>query len=191
MNNLPKVSPEALSLWARILQALPEARLVMTRVPDGSARGEFAARLAAQGVAPARLGLHGRLPEPDYQALLGGIDCALDPFPYNGTTTTCETLWRGIPVVTRIGATSVARSGHALLKLMGLEELAADNDEQYVRIVVALANDAERLDRLRSELPQRFAASPLRDERGLARDIEAAYRDMWRTWCRAQGRHTA
>jgi predicted O-linked N-acetylglucosamine transferase (SPINDLY family) len=94
-------------------------------------------------------------------------------------------------VVTRIGATSVARSGHALLKLMGLEELAADNDEQYVRIVVALANDAERLDRLRSELPQRFAASPLRDERGLARDIEAAYRDMWRTWCRAQGRHTA
>jgi protein O-GlcNAc transferase len=185
LNNLPKVSPESLALWARILQALPESRLVMTRVPDGSARADLAARLAAQGIAPARLGLHGRLAEQDYHVLLGDIDCALDPFPYTGTTTTCETLWRGIPVVTRVGATSVARSGHALLRLIGLEELAADDEAEYVRIAVALASDAERLNRLHHELPQRFDASPLRDERGLARDLEAAYRDMWRRWCQA------
>ncbi|MBK8161708.1 MAG: tetratricopeptide repeat protein [Gammaproteobacteria bacterium] len=185
MNNLPKVSPQALELWTHILNTAPDARLVMTRVADGTAHAELEARLAARGIAPARLGLHGRLAEGDYQALLRGIDIALDPFPYTGTTTTCETLWTGIPVVTLIGQTSVARSGYALLKTVGLEELAAADTEDYVRLAVELAHDPDRLARLRRELPARFDASPLRDEAAFTRDLEAAYRDMWQRWCAA------
>jgi predicted O-linked N-acetylglucosamine transferase (SPINDLY family) len=186
LNNLAKVSPETLTRWTEILRALPGSRLVMTSVPQGSVRQDLARRLAAHGIAPERVLLHDKLPYADYWQLLRSIDIALDPFPYTGTTTTCETLWMGVPVVTLIGATSVARSGYALLKAVGLEELAAADADDYVRLAVALANDTPRLTRLHRDLPARFDASPLRDEAGLARDLEAAYRDMWRQWCRAQ-----
>jgi predicted O-linked N-acetylglucosamine transferase (SPINDLY family) len=115
--------------------------------------------------------------------LLAQVDIALDPFPYNGTTTTCDVLWMGIPVVSLTGETSVSRSGYALLKSVGLEELVAHDVEEYTAIATALARDPERLDELRSGLRSRLEASPLRDEAGCTRDIEAAYRYMWRQWC--------
>jgi predicted O-linked N-acetylglucosamine transferase (SPINDLY family) len=183
LNNIPKVSDESLAVWMDILRAVPDSRLVMTQVPEGSFRQGLYHRFAAHGITPQRLELHGKLPTARYLDVLGGIDIALDPFPYNGTTTTCETLWSGIPLVTLIGHTSVARSGYALLKSVGLTELAAADAEEYVRIAVALARDGERLTRLRKELPQRFERSTLRDEAGLTRDLEDAYRDMWRRWC--------
>jgi predicted O-linked N-acetylglucosamine transferase (SPINDLY family) len=183
MNNLAKVSPEALALWAGILRALPGSRLVMTSVPEGSARTTLARRFAGHGIDASRVLMHGKLPFQEYWALLRQIDIALDPFPYAGTTTTCETLWSGVPVVTLTGQTSVARSGYALLKTVGLDELAAADAAEYVRIAVALAHDTARLARLREELPARFDASALRDEAGLARDLELAYRTMWQRWC--------
>ncbi len=183
MNSFSKVSAAALGLWIAILQALPRSRLVMTRVPEGAVRRALQERFAAQGIDPDRLSLHGRLPAREFYALLKGIDITLDPFPYNGTTTTCESLWMGIPVVTLIGETSVARSGYALLKGIGLEELAARDEKEYVAIATALATDLERLDALRGGMRQRIASSPLRDEAGLTRDLEAAYRAMWRRWC--------
>ncbi|MBK8161712.1 MAG: tetratricopeptide repeat protein [Gammaproteobacteria bacterium] len=186
MNTYPKISPEAFALWMDVLRALPAAHLVMTGVPEGSVRAALAERVAAHGIEAARVRVHTRLSEAEYRGVLGGIDIALDPFPYNGTTTTCETLWMGIPVITLSGLSSVARSGHALLKTVGLEELVAVDAADYVRRAVELARDAGRLARLRQELPRRFDASPLRDEAAFARDLEAACRDMWRRWCRAQ-----
>jgi predicted O-linked N-acetylglucosamine transferase (SPINDLY family) len=185
LNNIPKVSEEALAVWMEILRAVPGSRLVMTQVPEGRFRQGLLERFAAHGIEPQRLELHGKLPTARYLGVLGEIDIALDPYPYNGTTTTCETLWSGIPLVTLIGQTSVARSGYALLKTVGLEELAAADEAEYVRIAVALAHDRDRdrLNRLREELPRRFERSALRDEAGLARDLEAAYRDMWQRWC--------
>ncbi|MBK8161709.1 MAG: tetratricopeptide repeat protein [Gammaproteobacteria bacterium] len=185
LNNIAKVSEESMAAWMEILRALPAARLVMTQVPTGAARHAISARFTAGGVASQRLELHGKLPGAQYFNLIEGIDIALDPFPYTGTTTTCETLWTGIPVVTLIGQTSVARSGYALLKTVGLEELAAADTEDYVRLAVELAHDPDRLARLRRELPARFDASPLRDEAAFTRDLEAAYRDMWQRWCAA------
>ena len=184
MNMLAKVSPRTLSLWGALLRRLPAARLVMTGVPEGGARALIRERLAEQGIAADRLELHGKLPYADYRVLLQRIDIALDPFPYNGTTTTCDTLWQGIPVVSLTGATSVARSGYALLRAVGLEALAAPDEPGYVRIAVELAEDAARRLAVRAGLRARFEASPLRDEAGFTREIEAAYRAMWREWCR-------
>ncbi|MBK9132677.1 MAG: tetratricopeptide repeat protein [Gammaproteobacteria bacterium] len=183
LNNIAKVSENSLSAWAEILRATPAARLVMTQVPEGSARRGIHDHFAARGIEPDRIVLHGRISEARYLELLAAIDIALDPFPYTGTTTTCETLWMGIPVVSLAGETSVARSGLALLKAVGLEELVARDPAGYVRIATDLARDPARLDRLRREIPRRFDASPLRDEAAFTRDLEDAYRDMWHRWC--------
>ncbi len=185
MNNPAKIAPERIVLWAGILLAVPGSRLIMSNIPEGPVSDTLRARFTGRGIAPERLHFPGRLPASDYWALLDQIDIALDPFPYNGTTTTCETLWAGVPVVTQAGETSAARAGYALLKAVGLEALAATCDADYARIAIELARDTARLDALRMELPARFAASPLRDEAGFTRDLEAAYRDIWRRWCRA------
>ncbi|MCC6206835.1 MAG: tetratricopeptide repeat protein, partial [Gammaproteobacteria bacterium] len=149
LNNLAKISPASLDCWARVLHAVPGSRLVMTSIPEGSIRQSLRDRFAARDVDPARIALHGKLPYAEYWRLLAEIDIALDPFPYTGTTTTCETLWMGIPVVTLAGETSVARSGLALLKSVGLEALVARDAADYVRIATGLARDTDRLDRLR------------------------------------------
>ncbi|MCC6206836.1 MAG: tetratricopeptide repeat protein [Gammaproteobacteria bacterium] len=188
-NNIAKVSIASFDAWAEILRALPAARLIMTSVPQGSAHESIVRLLTARGISPQRMVMHDKLGDSDFERLLAEIDIALDPFPYTGTTTTCETLWMGIPVVTLAGETSVARSGLALLTSVGLGELIARNAADYVRIATDLARDTDRLDRLRREIPTRFDASPLRDEAAFTRDLEAAYRDMWRRWC-AQESHT-
>ncbi|MCC6301814.1 MAG: tetratricopeptide repeat protein [Gammaproteobacteria bacterium] len=185
MNMIAKLSPRTLSLWAAILRALPSARLAMTSVPEGETRARLRARFAAEGVAPERLELHGKLPYAEYRELLRRVDIALDPYPYNGTTTTCDTLWRGIPVVSLRGETSASRSGYALLKAVGLEDLAAEDEEGYVRVAVALARDGARRAALRTGLRARMEASALRDEAGFTRALEAAYRTLWREWCGA------
>jgi predicted O-linked N-acetylglucosamine transferase (SPINDLY family) len=183
LNAFAKISADTLDVWGDVLRAVPGARLIMTSVPEGSMRLALRERFAARGVDPARLILHGRLPTEQYVEMLGQIDIALDPFPYNGTTTTCETLWMGVPVVTLIGESSVSRSGYALLKSVGLAELAAGDVTEYAAIAARLAGDTNCLAVLRADLRRRMMDSPLRDEVGLARDLETAYRTMWYTWC--------
>ncbi|MGD9728674.1 MAG: tetratricopeptide repeat protein [Nitrospiraceae bacterium] len=183
MNGYPKISPEIFSLWMEMLRAVPQSRLVMTSVPPGSVHQALNEQVRRHGIDPQRIIAHTRLSDPEYQQLLQQIDIALDPYPYNGTTTTCETLWSGIPVVSLLGDRSVSRSGYALLKQVGLEELVARNEAEYVRVAVELANDRARLARLRADLPERFEHSPLRDETGFISELEAAYRKMWRSWC--------
>jgi predicted O-linked N-acetylglucosamine transferase (SPINDLY family) len=120
----------------------------------------------------------------DHVAQYGQIDIALDTFPYHGTTTTCEALWMGIPVVTMAGAMHVSRVGVSLLSNVGAAELIARDADQYVKIAADLAADLPRLANMRATLRQRIENSALTDGRRLARDIEAAYRTMWRAWCR-------
>lgn len=180
MNNLAKVSATAFAAWAEILKAMPGSRMVMTGVAEGEAHALVVARFAAHGVGAERLLLNGRLGDAAYGELLETIDIALDPFPYNGTTTTCETLWRGVPVVSLEGERSAARSGVALLGLLGLDWLVARDRDSYVALATSLARDPARLAGLRGELRDRFERSALRDEAGFTRDLEAAYRHMWR-----------
>ena len=111
------------------------------------------------------------------------IDIALDPFPYAGGITSLDALWMGVPLVTLSGETAVGRGGRSILTNIGLPELIAHSTEQYARIALDLAKDANRLQQLRSGMRERMQASPLLDANGFARDVEAAYRQAWKEKC--------
>ena len=153
---------------------------------DAETAAIYRARLDAAGFDRDRVDLlHSLDGTADHLAQYGRVDIALDPFPYNGTTTTCEALWMGVPVVTLRGARHASRVGASLLTQVDLRELIADDADAYVGIAVGLAGDLDRLRALRAELRARVSASPLRDETGFARDVETAYREMWRRFCGA------
>jgi predicted O-linked N-acetylglucosamine transferase (SPINDLY family) len=142
------------------------------------------ARFQAHGVAPERIVCSGwKLSDGDHYGAYGHVDLALDPFPYNGTTTTCEALWMGVPVVVLAGARHSGRVGVSLLNAVGLGGCIAGDGEDYVRIAVDLARDPERLAELRAGLRPRMAASPLCDGPRFARSFEGALRDLWREAC--------
>jgi protein O-GlcNAc transferase len=115
------------------------------------------------------------------------IDIGLDSFPYNGHTTSLDSFWMGVPVVTRVGQSAVSRAGWCQLSNLRLSELAGQTSDQFVRIAVELATDLPRLNELRATLRQRMERSPLMDAERFARNIEAAYRQMWRKWTEQGG----
>ena len=136
------------------------------------------------GIVPERVELLGRLPDfSDHLSCYNRVDIALDTFPYHGTTTTCEALWMGVPVVSLAGKAHASRVGVSLLSNVGLPELVGSSEEEYVQIAVQLANNLPRLKSLHSSLRERMQKSPLTDAPRFARDVEMAYREMWRTWC--------
>ena len=191
-NNPAKLSRATLDAWAALLVRLPNARLLLkgSALDDAATCIRFLDALSERGVAKDRIELVGYLPSSaEHLALYRRIDVALDPFPYNGTTTTCEALWMGIPVVSLRGNRHSGRVGASLLTRVGLEELIARDVEDYVQIAATLAADGERLDGLRRSLRQRMAASPLCDGPAFTRKLEAAFRTMWQTWCdKAKGK---
>jgi len=187
-NNFLKLAPETIQLWARILQAVPGARLMLKSnfLFDAAAHRRHLERFAASGIDPARVTMLPYIADDNgHLSAYGQVDIALDPFPYNGTTTTCEALWMGVPVVTLAGDRHAARVGASLLTRVGLGELIAADADDYLRIASTLAAAPDRLAELRGGLRARMAASPLCDGAGFARDIEAAFRAMWQRWCSA------
>jgi predicted O-linked N-acetylglucosamine transferase (SPINDLY family) len=185
-NNFAKASPAIMDLWAAILIAAPSSRLIIKSrgLAEESARRRINEWFASRGVGAERLELRGY--QPDINSHLecyNRIDIALDTFPYHGTTTTCEALWMGVPVVTLAGSAHVSRVGVSLLSCVGLPELIAQSAEEYVSIAVGLARDLPRLAELRRTLRPRMGDSALMDAGRFARDMEAAYRQMWRNWC--------
>lgn len=183
LNYPVKISAQTVAAWARLLHAVPASRLVMAGLPPGAVQHTMLERFAAHGVAPQRLTLHPKLTTRQYRALNQIVDIALDPFPYNGGTTTCETLWLGLPVVALRGDSFVSRMGLALLADIGLPELAARDGDDYVDIAARLASDLDRLAALRAGMRARLTQSSLCDEAGFTRALETAYREMWRNWC--------
>jgi protein O-GlcNAc transferase len=186
LNNLRKVAAPVVALWARVLLAVPAARLAIAGAADGPALRAVLARLAAHGVDHARIECIGWLKPADFAALHARIDLALDTHPFNGGTTTIEALARGVPVVSWSGRTAASRCGRTILSSIGLPELVADSAERYVEIAAALARDRARLAALRADLPARMRRSPIMDEARFVADLEHLYRRMWRDWCEAQ-----
>jgi predicted O-linked N-acetylglucosamine transferase (SPINDLY family) len=182
LNNFAKVSEPALETWAQILKAVPNSRLLLSAHP-GNHRTRLEERLEQYGIERSRVEFVGFMLPENYFELYQRIDIALDTFPYGGGTTTCDALWMGVPVISLVGATAVGRGGLSILSNIGLPELATRSKEDYVRAAGELANDLPRLGDLRTTLRQRMEQSPLMDAPKFAHNVEAAYRQMWRTWC--------
>ncbi|MGH8691211.1 MAG: tetratricopeptide repeat protein, partial [Burkholderiales bacterium] len=181
-----KISPAARRLWAQILAEMPDSRLVVVGVPRGRAEDAVRRDLAGPGIPRERITI---LPYTSLQEYLRGfetVDIALDTMPYSGGTTTCDALWMGVPVITLPGSRSVSRSAASVLSAVGLSEWIAPDAEEYVRRALRFAGERELLAELRATLRSRVQASPLMDEAGFTKDLENAYRQMWRQYC-AQG----
>ena len=186
-NRLTKLHPPLLGLWARLLERVAGSELWILDVPSEEAREALLGPFRAAGVAESRIVTLPRQLREAYWQTLRRADIALDPFPYNGGATTCECLWLGVPVVTKAGALGFARSGASILGNAGLPELVAESDEQYLDIAAGLAADRPRLRALQRGLRDRLRASPLLDAPGFMRELETAYRAMWRRACAETG----
>lgn len=182
LNNFCKVTPNTLETWARLLQAVPGARLLLY-APAGRVREKLMRFMEERVIARDRVELVGFASPRKYFETYHRIDIGLDPFPCVGGTTTCDAIWMGVPLVTLAGQTAVGRAGVSILANLDLRELVAETPELYVQIAAGLATDLPRLAELRGGLRSRILASPLMDAPRFARGIEAAYRQMWRDWC--------
>jgi protein O-GlcNAc transferase len=184
-NNPSKITRGVVALFARILQEVPGSRLVLkyAMFDDPAVRARYQGWLEAEGVAGQRIDFRGHSSIYGFMASFADIDIALDPFPYSGETTAVHTLWMGVPLVALEGMTLVQRLASRVLRVAGLHDYVASSLDDYVRIARSLAADPKRLATERSGLRERLRASPLLDHRGITRDLEAAYRSMWRTWC--------
>lgn len=182
-NRLTKICDAALETWARILAAVPDARLfmVVADITTPEVRAAVERRLAGIGMPLDRVIFQPRV-SAGYHELYHRTDIALDPYPYNGGTTSYDTLSMGVPFVALRGAHAAARTGVSVLTAVGLPELIADDQDAYVAIASDLARDRDRLRAIRNGLRERLYASPLMDHRGLAVEVEAAFRGMWTTW---------
>jgi protein O-GlcNAc transferase len=180
-NDAGKLSAPALALWARLLARVPGARLLLKGKAylDPEVRQRVTAALTTGGEPPRVEFLPWLADRACHLAAYAALDVALDPFPYNGTTTTCEALWMGVPVVTLRGEAHVARMGTSLLTRVGLPALVADDEGHYLDIAARLAADRDQLMDLRAGLRARLAASPLGDAPGHARAVEDCYRRLY------------
>jgi predicted O-linked N-acetylglucosamine transferase (SPINDLY family) len=183
MNNFCKVNDAVLSLWARVLSAVARSRLILL-VPQGCARQRVLDRMNSAGIDSSRIDMVGGQLHFDYLRTFQRIDIALDTFPYNGHTTSLDSFFMGVPVITLVGKTIVGRAGLSQLTNLRLAELIAQTPEQYIQIASNLAADRPRLAELRKTLRQRMQDSPLMDGQRFTRSLEDAFRTMWRAWCR-------
>jgi predicted O-linked N-acetylglucosamine transferase (SPINDLY family) len=182
-----RITSEVLDLWSRLLVSVPDSRLVIVGVARGSTQATLLERLERWGVGRERVSIHGLVSYQQYNELMGTVDLALAPFPYNGATTMMDCLWNGVPVVAKEGGeTFCSRLGCSVLAQLGLSELVGNSDDEYIRIAVELASDMDTLSGLRAALREKMERSPMRDFSGFTRGLEDAYRAMWRDWCARQ-----
>jgi protein O-GlcNAc transferase len=180
LNAFRKLNGRILKLWSRIFSELPDARLILL-APPGNARKHVLEFLDSN-----RVQFIPRLDRAAYLQMFNRIDLGLDTYPYNGHTTSLDSLWMGVPFVTLAGSTPVSRGGVSILTNLGLPDLIANSESDYIRVAVSLANDPARLSHLRSDLRAQMQNSPLMDAKQFTADVENAYREMWHMWCAAQ-----
>jgi predicted O-linked N-acetylglucosamine transferase (SPINDLY family) len=187
-NSLSKIGLHVVSVWAEILRRTPASRLVMKNYAfaDETSRRLYEDYFAQCGIEPARVNLLGPSPHGAVLEHYAEVDIALDPFPYNGGTTTCEALAMGVPVVTLRGDRFVSRVGATILRNAGLDSLIAGSESEYIEKALVLAAQPELAAEMRTGMRARLARSTLCDCTGFTRKLEHAYRDIWRRWCALQ-----
>lgn len=181
-NNTAKLNDSVFDVWAKVLQTVPDARLILKwrTFNDHAFRQQVTSAFVARGISTDRIELRGPSFHADLLKEYADIDIALDPFPFTGGLTSCEALWMGVPVVTWPQSRMVSRQTHAILHQIGLPEFSAQDAEDYVQIAVALANDCTLMAQLRSSLRDRMKASSLMDVSGFTRHLEDTLIDLYR-----------
>lgn len=172
-----------IALWADILKALPDARLMVLTVPPGNAGRELVERFSSLGIAAERLELHGRMPMEMFLQTMQKADIALDPVTVNSPTTICEALWLGLPTLSKAGKTPASRTGLSVLNAAGLRKWAVEENREYVEAAVSLASDIPALATIRQGLRSQLAHSALMNERQFVQALEDTYREVWAQWC--------
>ena len=182
---LHKLGDDVLRQWARVMHRVPgcRLRLQLPQLDQSGVRTELLARLGAAGIEPQQVDLHAKVPWEEYLSAHGEVDLILDSFPFPGGTTTAEALWMGVPTVTLLGDTMLARQGASLLGCAGLAAWVAASQQEYVELAVRHALDVPALARLRAALREQVLASPLFDGRRFAHNLEAAFEGMWSRRC--------
>lgn len=186
-NNLAKISPAVIALWAQVIDAVPDSRLLVKNpsLTDPETREHYYALFAEAGAGRDRVELIGHTPtRAEHLAMYGRMDVALDTFPYNGTTTTCEALWMGVPVISLAGAHHAGRVGLSLLHTADHGDWVAHSENEFIAIARQLTAGPDRLAALRASLRLQLQESALCDSSAFACKVDAAYRELWRTWCK-------
>jgi predicted O-linked N-acetylglucosamine transferase (SPINDLY family) len=181
-HNFAKVAP-VVGLWSRVLKAVPRSRLLMLAAGMEQLFPALARQFEGLGVERGRIEVRGRVSIEEYFALHHQVDINLDAFPYTGGTTTCHSLWMGVPVVTLCGDSVVSRGGASVLSAAGMPQWIAQSEAEYIGIATRLAGDLQQLAGLRRSLRGHVARTPLTDAVRFTQALEEAYRAMWRSWC--------
>lgn len=183
LNRPNKIGERSIALWARVLRALPDARMLLGAMSDAQTAERLLGEFARHGVPATRLVLRPRMPMRDYLALHNEIDILLDSFPYAGGTTSNHALWMGVPTLTLAGRTLPQRIGAGIMNKVGLPEWVAESEDEYVAIAVRAAAELPRLAALRAGLRERLMHHPSLSTDKVAASVELAFRMMWRRWC--------
>jgi predicted O-linked N-acetylglucosamine transferase (SPINDLY family) len=188
-NNLTKTTPAVVQNWSRILHSVTGSRLLLKakQLADKTTRDRYMELFEKEGIGADRIEMQAWYSaREDHFGLYRRVDIGLDPFPYNGTTTTCEALWMGVPVFTLRGSRHSGRVGASILHRVGMQELIAENIDEYITMAQTLARDQQQLVRIRRTLRDKMGRSILMDKENFVRDLEDAFRQMWINWCRKQ-----
>jgi predicted O-linked N-acetylglucosamine transferase (SPINDLY family) len=188
-NEAIQLTPRCVALWARVLRAVPGSQLLLnaSSLGDGAVQSGFKARFEAQGIAAERLTMYGHSESAWLAQAHGEIDIALDTTPFNGSATTLQALWMGVPVVTLAGGHAASRLGASLLRTLGQPGWVAEDEDAYVATAVRLARDVAMLRQGRAGLREQLANSALCDIDSYARDVEALWRRVWAQHCAGGG----
>jgi protein O-GlcNAc transferase len=179
-NNLSKITPQVIKAWSKILHMVPTSHLLLKSFQLNYNKNYYLELFKNEGLAEDRIKLHGKLDSTeDHLELYNKIDIGLDPFPYNGATTTCEALWMGVPVITLLGDRHVGRVGASILTNVGLTNFIAQDIDSYIKLTVEMAANTNYLQETRKGLRERMQRAPLCDAHSFASDIETTYKDMW------------
>jgi protein O-GlcNAc transferase len=191
-NNLAKITPAVVACWVAILKVVPTAQLLLKNhsFRDDQTQKHYLQAFVAQGIEPQRVQFVGYVEPHEHLGFYNQIDLGLDTFPYNGTTTTCEALWMGVPIVVLAGQNHAGRVGVSLLSSLGLRDLVAENPENYVAKVAKLAHDLGQFSEMRTSLRQRMASSTLCNAPQFVGELEGVYRQVWQRWCSNPSRST-
>lgn len=187
-NAIGKLTPDVIALWAEILKQSPDSKLFLKNQGFNAedVRESYRAQFQKHGIDASRISFAGFSPKNEYMAEYHKVDIGLDPFPYNGATTTLDSLAMGVPMVSLKGDRLIAHIGESLLAKVGLEDFIAPTKEAYIQKAVAFAKDIPKLANIRATLRQTMIDSPMTNPETFTRGLEDAFRTAWREWCSKQ-----